>query len=169
AGERLQRGDREISGTHEENREALRRARGGRVGLISQALHSGAISASIRKYPWYTAASRESAQRGLQIAREITPAYHFGIKDLPSAMRPRERLESLGAQALSDDELIAIILRTGTQGSNVLEVARALVSQFGGLGALNRASLKELSQARGLGPVKAIDLKAAFELGKRLL
>src|SRR5581483_12282134 len=92
-----------------------------------------------------------------------------GIRDLPTGSRPRERLQALGAQALSDEELIAIVLRTGTQSANVLEVARALLRSHDGLGGLNRASLAELSQARGIGPVKAIDLKAAFELGKRLL
>ncbi|HZT08553.1 MAG TPA: DNA repair protein RadC [Chloroflexota bacterium] len=91
------------------------------------------------------------------------------MRDLPTGSRPRERLQALGAQALSDEELIAIVLRTGTQSANVLEVARALLRSHDGLGGLNRASLAELSQARGIGPVKAIDLKAAFELGKRLL
>ena len=88
---------------------------------------------------------------------------------MPSAIRPRERLQAFGAQALSDEELIAIILRSGTQTSNVLEVARALLLRHGGLGGLNRASWSELAHAHGIGKVKAIDLKAAFELGKRLL
>lgn len=120
--------------------------------------------------PWYTAASRARLPgRGGQIARDTALAYHVGIRDLPTGSRPRERLQALGAQALSDEELIAIVLRTGTQSANVLEVARALLRSHDGLGGLNRASLAELSQARGIGPVKAIDLKAAFELGKRLL
>jgi DNA repair protein RadC len=88
---------------------------------------------------------------------------------LPSAIRPRERLQTLGPQALSDEELIAIILRTGTASANVLEVSRHLLVQHRGLGGVNRATLGELAQTKGIGPVKAIDIKAALELGKRLL
>lgn len=109
------------------------------------------------------------AARGVEIVRDAALVYHPGIKDLPSAIRPRERLEALGAGALSDEELIAIILRTGTHASNALDVARSLLVTQGGLTGLNRASLKELSQTHGMGQVKAIDLKAALELGKRLI
>ena len=99
----------------------------------------------------------------------MAAAYHPGIKDLPSSIRPRERLEALGAQVLSDDELIAIVLRSGTQSSNVLEVARDLLVRLDGLAGVGRATLKELAQTPGIGPVKAIDLMAAIELGKRLV
>jgi len=85
------------------------------------------------------------------------------------AIRPRERLQTLGAQALSDEELVAILLRTGTASSNVLEVARNLLVRHQGLGGVNRASLGELSQTKGIGTVKAVDLKAALEVGKRLV
>ena len=107
--------------------------------------------------------------KGAAIVREAAAAYHLGIKDLPSAVRPRERLQALGPQALSDEELIAIILRTGTTSSNVLEISRSLLVRQQGLGGLNRASLGELALTHGIGRVKAIDLKAAFELGKRLI
>ena len=106
---------------------------------------------------------------GAEIVREAAPSYYPTIKDLPLAIRPRERLRAAGPQALSDEELIAIILRTGTQAFNVLDVARELLVQHEGLAGLNRATVSELAAARGVGPVKAIDLKAAFELGKRLL
>ena len=109
------------------------------------------------------------ASRGAEIVREAAPSYYPTIKDLPLAIRPRERLHALGPQALSDEELIAIILRTGTQASNVLDVARDLLVLHRDLAGLNRATLTELAAARGVGPVKAIDLKAAFEIGKRLL
>ena len=89
--------------------------------------------------------------------------------DLPAAIRPRERLETRGPQALSDEELVAIILRSGTRSSNVLEVARDLLVRHGGVAGLGRASLSELAQIHGIGKVKAIDVKAALELGKRLL
>lgn len=88
---------------------------------------------------------------------------------MPAAVRPRERLQALGAQALSDEELLAIVLRTGIRSFNVLDVARDLLVRHGGLGGINRASLPELAATQGIGVVKAIDLKAAFELGKRLL
>jgi len=74
-----------------------------------------------------------------------------------------------GPEALSDEELIAIILRTGTQANNVLDVARELLHHHGGLDGVGRASEAELAGTRGVGPVKAVDLKAAFELGKRLV
>jgi len=108
--------------------------------------------------------SREAA-----IVREGSLPYHPTIRELPSAIRPRERLRALGPQALSDEELVAIILRTGTQAKNVLDVARDLLIHHGGLAGVGRASEAELARAHGVGPVKAIDLKAAFELGKRLL
>jgi DNA repair protein RadC len=106
---------------------------------------------------------------GQTIPREAAPEYHATLKDLPPAIRPRERLQTLGPQALSDEELVAILLRTGTATSNVLEVARNLLVRHHGLGGVNRASLGELSQTKGIGAVKAVDLKAALEVGKRLV
>ena len=73
-----------------------------------------------------------------------------------------------GSDALSDCELIAILLRTGMQGANAIEVARQLLARFGSLGALARCSVKELSAIKGIGPAKAVQLAAAFGLGARL-
>jgi DNA repair protein RadC len=81
---------------------------------------------------------------------------------------PRERLRKLGASALKTEELIAIILRTGTQGENVLHLAERLLKDHGGLGGLARVPFAELTRARGIGTVKAIELQAALELGRRL-
>jgi DNA repair protein RadC len=103
------------------------------------------------------------------IVRDGSLPYHLRIHDLPSTIRPRERLQALGPEALSDEELIAIVLRTGTQANNVLEVARRVLHDHGGLDGVGRASTAELARTPGIGPVKAIDLVAAFELGKRLL
>jgi DNA repair protein RadC len=75
----------------------------------------------------------------------------------------------LGASALSDEELIAIILRAGTPTLNALEIARDLLVRQRGLSGLNRATLSELSRTPGIGPVKALDIKAAIEIGKRLV
>ncbi|MBI3537410.1 MAG: DNA repair protein RadC [Chloroflexi bacterium] len=83
--------------------------------------------------------------------------------------RPRERLRAHGAIALKNEELIAILLRTGTRGENVLHLAEHLLANFGGLGGLARQPFNELKQLKGIGEVKAIELNAAFELGRRML
>ncbi len=95
--------------------------------------------------------------------------YRPTIKELPASERPRERLQNSGPGALSSAELLAIILRTGTGGQNVLALATSLLAHFHGLGGLARASVAELCQQRGLGSAKACQLKAALELGRRVL
>lgn len=95
-------------------------------------------------------------------------AYAPMIKDMPATERPRERLRDFGAGALSSAELLAIILRTGTKGQNVLSMATGLISSFGGLSGLAKANLPELQRAKGLGFAKACDLKATLELGRRM-
>ncbi len=94
--------------------------------------------------------------------------YHFTLHDLPANERPRERLQNHGPQALSNTELLAIILRTGTTQNNVLELAGILLAKFGGLGGLMRADFMELCKEYGLGMAKAAQLKAALEIGRRL-
>jgi DNA repair protein RadC len=95
--------------------------------------------------------------------------YRPTIKELPSSERPRERLLSHGANALSNAELLAIILRTGTLHENVVQFAQRLLASHGGLGGLVRANIAELMSEKGLGPAKVTQLKAALELGRRLL
>jgi len=90
------------------------------------------------------------------------------IHELPPEDRPREKLALRGADALSDSELIAILLRTGVQGANAIEVARQLLARYGSLGGLARCSVKELAGIKGVGPAKAVQLAAAFGLGARL-
>jgi DNA repair protein RadC len=94
--------------------------------------------------------------------------YHTLIRDLPAGERPRERLRDYGSQALSNAELLAIILRTGASRESVLELAARLLSRHQGLAGLARLSFSELCGERGLGEAKAAQLKAALELGKRL-
>lgn len=94
------------------------------------------------------------------------PAYR--ISDLHASDRPRERLASLGPQALSNAELLAILLRVGVQGENAVEVGQRLLQQFGGLRGLHRAPFKELMEQHGMGEAKASQIKAAIELGRRL-
>lgn len=89
------------------------------------------------------------------------------IPDLPANERPRERMARLGASALSDAELLAIFLRTGVQGSSAIEVGQGLLKKYGSLSALGGLSVKELAAEHGLGPAKAAQLIAAFELGSR--
>lgn len=94
--------------------------------------------------------------------------YHVTIKDLPCEERPRERLLRLGAESLSLAELIAIIIRTGTHTQSAVQISEQLLSVFGGIQPLLKASVEELSIINGIGMAKATQLKAVFELGKRL-
>src|SRR6266568_4539942 len=90
------------------------------------------------------------------------------IREMPKEERPREKLAALGASALTDPELIAILLRTGVSGANAVEVARKLIAHYGSLGALSRCSVKEIAAIRGIGFAKSAQLVAAFGLGQRL-
>ncbi|HEX4086229.1 MAG TPA: DNA repair protein RadC [Chthoniobacteraceae bacterium] len=90
------------------------------------------------------------------------------IQELPDEDRPREKLIKQGAGALSESELVAILLRTGTVGANAVDVARELLLRYQSLTALSRCDAKELAQVKGIGEAKALQLAAAFELGKRL-
>jgi len=90
------------------------------------------------------------------------------IRELPPEERPRERLAAQGAGALSDAELVAILLRTGVEGANAVEVARQLIKKYGSLDALSRCSVKELAAIKGIGFAKGAQLAAAFGLGQRL-
>jgi DNA repair protein RadC len=93
---------------------------------------------------------------------------NYRISDLVSSERPRERLASLGAEALSNAELIAILLRSGVEGMNVLQLAQKILVDVGGLTGLHRAHYEDLCHVHGVGPAKAAQLNAAIELGRRL-
>lgn len=95
--------------------------------------------------------------------------YNPTIHDLPVGERPRERLMRVGAGAISSAELIAIILRTGKRGENVVRLAERLLAHFGDLPGVARATVQELQAVDGIGPAKAAEIKAALELGRRLL
>ena len=95
--------------------------------------------------------------------------YNLRIREMPAGQRPRERLRDSGAAALSDAELVAILLRTGSKGENVLNLAIRLLSKNQGLSGLARLSFGELRAIHGLGEAKAAEVRAALELGVRLV
>ncbi|NIW44046.1 MAG: DNA repair protein RadC [candidate division Zixibacteria bacterium] len=98
--------------------------------------------------------------------KEKRPTYR--IMDLDVSERPRERLARLGPQALTNAELIAILIRVGIEGENAVQVGQRLLNNFGGIRGLHRASFSEVLQQRGVGKAKVATIKAAIELGRRL-
>ena len=95
--------------------------------------------------------------------------YRPMIRDMPEQERPRERFRHYGPSALSTAELLAILLRVGSRGESVVNLATRLLSRYNGLSGLAKASFAELETIKGLGPAKVTQVKAAFELGRRLL
>ena len=93
----------------------------------------------------------------------------MGIRDWPAAERPREKLIELGAEALSDAELLAIFLRVGVVGKSAVDLARDLLTQFGSLNGIFAAGEHELSQVHGIGTSKYVQLQAIFEMSRRAL
>jgi DNA repair protein RadC len=91
------------------------------------------------------------------------------LKDQPLSERPRERLRERGADSLSPGELVAILLRTGLKGANVVEIGKGLVNRYRTLDGLARASWQDLAKEPGIGPDKAVTLVAAFSLARRLV
>jgi len=98
--------------------------------------------------------------------REQSAAYR--ITDLNESDRPRERLAKHGAQALSNAELLAILLRVGVPGENAVQVGQRLLQDLGGLQGIHRAAYEEVCSQHGIGLAKAAQIKAAIELGRRL-
>jgi len=90
------------------------------------------------------------------------------IKDLPLEERPREKLKALGAGALSNAELLAILLRSGNKNESAVQLATKIISRGGGLRNLPQLSLEDLQENKGIGPDKAVMIKAALEMGSRL-
>jgi DNA repair protein RadC len=90
------------------------------------------------------------------------------IRDLPAGERPRERLAQYGPESLSTAELLAIVLRVGARGESAIRLAERLLSEFRGLAGLARARVPQLAALPGMGLAKSSQVKASFELGKRL-
>lgn len=98
---------------------------------------------------------------------EFTVQY-LTLKEMPAELRPRERLLSVGAVSLSNIELLAILLRTGTKQMSAVDLAAQLFAHFKDLTGLLDATVEELAVVKGVGPVKAVQIKAALEIGRRL-
>lgn len=95
-------------------------------------------------------------------------SHTFMLRDLPHEERPRERMMTYGAESLSQAELLAILLRTGTRRESAIHIAQQLLGQSGGLRGLADLSIEELTNIKGIGPAKAVQLKAGIELGRRM-
>ncbi len=93
---------------------------------------------------------------------------NFTIKELQEEDRPREKLMKYGKSALTDSELLAILIGSGTVGFSAIDAAQEMIGRYGGLNKLARRSLGEIKQTKGIGDAKAITLMAAFEMGKRI-
>ncbi len=89
------------------------------------------------------------------------------IAELPENEKPRDKALRFGMRSLSNRELVALLLRTGVRGKSVLETAEALILEAGGIGGLARMDLQEMMKTEGIGPVKALQIQACFELARR--
>jgi len=93
----------------------------------------------------------------------------YRISDMQASQRPRERLEELGAGSLNDAELLAILIRVGLPGENAVQVGQRLLNKMGGLYGIHRADFSDVCQEKGIGRAKAAQIKAAIELGRRMV
>jgi DNA repair protein RadC len=91
----------------------------------------------------------------------------FTVRDLPRQERPRERLQKFGPEALSAQELLALVIGRGIPKKSVMNIAQELLAKFGNIRAISQATIEELSQIKGIGLAKAAQIKACFELGRR--
>ena len=130
---------------------------------------NGATGAAGAPPPTGPLTSSPAAAPASVAAANGASAYSPRIREIPPEERPRERLQKYGPAALATAELIAIIWRSGTKRQSVLTLATHALAQYGALTQLARASAAELAQLPGVGPAKAVELLAAFELGRRLM
>jgi DNA repair protein RadC len=95
--------------------------------------------------------------------------YPAAMRQAPEAEQPKERFKEVGAVGLSQRELLAIVLRTGPVGIGALKLADVLLNEFDGLGGLAKTNIQDLQRVQGIGETKAIEIKAALELGRRMV
>jgi len=103
-------------------------------------------------------------ERGRDVAQTNQSA---GIKNWPPDDRPREKLIRKGAGALSNSELLAILLRTGSAGNSAIDLTRGIMEKFGTFRNMSHTDSREWEEFRGLGPAKIAQIKAALEIGRR--
>jgi DNA repair protein RadC len=101
------------------------------------------------------------------VIRKMSKEMSFTVHDLPRQERPRERLQKFGPEALSAQELLALVIGRGIPKKSVMNIAQELLAKFGNVRAISQATIEELSQIKGIGLAKAAQIKACFELGKR--
>ncbi|NWJ94357.1 MAG: DNA repair protein RadC [Chloroflexi bacterium] len=106
---------------------------------------------------------------GKESKAESAQDYSLAIREMPDEDRPREKLQKFGAETMTDSELLAILLRVGVQGESVLVLSQRILQDYGGIAGLNRAPFEQLCTSRGMGEAKTAQLKAALEIGRRLL
>ena len=151
---------------------------GGKEGQIFLDVGFTAAGCSISFCRWKTITGRPSGLRQLgAITRSRTrgssphpfpTSERMRMKDLPRGEGPREKMDAMGVAALTDAELLALFFRTGGSGVNAVEMGRRLIAKHGSLNALSRCSVEEYQQEFGIGPVKAKELAAVFEMGARV-
>jgi DNA repair protein RadC len=103
----------------------------------------------------------------MPVEKKVRETSEYGIKDWIKEDRPREKLELRGPSALTDAELLAILINSGTKNITAVDLAKSLIGEFGDLTELAKCSFQELSRFKGIGKVKAIKLVAAFEIVRR--
>ena len=108
-----------------------------------------------------------TAERGEE-RKAGRPMPHYRIKEMPELLRPREEMARVGAENASERVLLSVLLRNGIRGLNVMDLAESLLNEYGSLTALAAASVEDLASHAGVGRVKALTLKAALELARRL-
>lgn len=107
-------------------------------------------------------------KRRREFMSQLQGYMHMTLRDVPEQDRPRERMLREGAQALSDAELLAVLLRTGTHRESAVILAQRMLKEAGGLSRIPRLSVKEMTGIRGIGETKALQIHAGIELGRRL-
>ncbi len=135
------------------------------AGRGSHAVRHGSTS-TIRKLLFFLIIVRADTQKIYDLNRGERPRRM--VRDLSEDEQPRERLMRFGTESLTDAELLAILVRTGSRKMNVIDTCRTMLQHFGGLHKLVRKNWRELRIIEGIADVKAITLEAAFELSRRL-